>query len=109
MICERCKQSIEEKLVFLDKLGRRFDVCSVLMYMKPFYGIIGNGVTVTTTEPVGYNPVIIIPDNIECDGVRWVLYAREYDSPMGDVTLDGYCGQRDSRLYKIADNVGAIP
>ena len=107
MICERCKQIIKSKPVYLDAIGRPFDVCSVLLMVKPAYGIIANGITITSDMPLSYNPVVIVPDEMESDGQRWVMYAREKNTG-NKVTLDGLCGQKYEHLYYLAKNVGEM-
>ena len=109
MICERCKQFVESKPVLLDALGRPFDVCSVLLLLRPLYGVNARGITVTSPEPIGYTPVVIIPDTMESDGQRWVIYAREYYSTRkAEVQIDGFCGQKHPDIYFLEKNVGGL-
>jgi hypothetical protein len=96
--------------VLLDALGRPFDVRSVLLLLKPVHTFGADGISITyNPKPLGFEPVVIIPDSMESDCQIWVIYAREYYSTIQhDVQVDGFCGQKHPSIYLLAKNVGEL-
>jgi hypothetical protein len=78
--------------------------------MVPFNEVNRGGVRIKVLgEPIGYDPVVIIPDTIESDGRQWVMYARELRAPDSYRTITGTCWDKQPMLYKIADSTGDMP
>jgi len=93
--CPSCQQEVKGKPIYLDALGRGFDVMSVLLLARPLYGVNVRGITVTSLDPIGYGHVVVVPDRMESDGRQWVLYGRELRNPNNFVTINGICWEKN--------------
>ena len=108
--CEKCGQDITAAPTYLDAAGQEFNVCNVLLYMKPVYSLDINGVQVSARKEITTEPITVLPNEISVDVSTggYVMKASlfsPYSICCDEYVIGGVCGEKNPHVYKIADSV----
>jgi len=109
--CDTCGQELPEK-VRLDAIGREIDVHSVLLYLEPVYHMHVDGIRMQFEKSISDNPLIVrqVEVGVQMNG-EYIIRAINYmDTSMSlQYEINGECGVRNPRIYKLSDSLGDMP